>query len=91
MLFRSASSTPDRKLSGGKTWGHVKEALCQSEVIDRNCLGTEFGRAIEAICPEKKHTNVEQVLKRYNTKKKNTTDENIVADIAKKLKAVAKT
>ena len=85
------TSTPDRKLSGGKTWGHVKEALCQSEVIDRNCLGTEFGRAIEAICPEKKHTNVEQVLKRYNTKKKNTTDENIVADIAKKLKAVANT
>ena len=85
------TSTPDRKLSGGKTWGHVKEALCWMGVIDCNCLGTEFGRAIEAICPDKKHTNVEQALKRYNSKKKTTTDENIVTDIAKKLKAVAKT
>ena len=85
------TSTPDRKLSGGKTWGHVKEALCWMGVIDSNCLGTEFGRAIEAICPDKKHTNVEQALKRYNSKKKTTTDENIVTDIAKKLKAVAKT
>lgn len=85
------TSTPDRKLSGGKTWGHVKEALCLMGVIDCNCLGTEFGRAIEAICPDKKHTNVEQALKRYNSKKKTTTDENIVTDIAKKLKAVAKT
>lgn len=85
------TSTPDRKLSGGKTWGHVKEALCWMGVIDCNCLGTEFGRAIEAICPDKKHTNVEQALKRYNSKKKTTTDENIVTDIAKKLKAVVKT
>ena len=85
------TSTPDRKLSGGKTWGHVKEALCWMGVIDSNCLGTEFGRAIEAICPDKKHTNVEQALKRYNSKKKTTTDENIVTDIAKKLKAVVKT
>ena len=85
------TSTPDRKLSGGKTWGHVKEALCWMGVIDCNCLGTEFGRAIEAICPDKKHTNVEQALKRYNSRKKTTTDENIVTDIAKKLKAVVKT
>ena len=83
------TSTPDRKLSGGKSWGHVKEALCQSEFIDSNCLGTEFGRAIEAICPDKKHTNVEQALKRYNSRKKTTTDKNIVADIAKKLKNVS--
>ena len=60
-------------------------------VIDCNCLGTEFGRAIEAIYPDKKHTNVEQALKRYNSRKKTTTDENIVTDIAKKLKAVVKT
>ena len=85
------TSTPDRKLSGGKTWGHVKEALCWMGVIDCNCLGTEFGRAIEAICPDKKHTNVEQALKRYNSRKKTTTDENIATDIAKKLKAVVKT
>ena len=85
------TSTPDRKLSGGKTWGHVKEALCLMGIIDSNCLGTEFGRAIEAICPDKKHTNVEQALKRYNSRKKTTTDENIVTDIAKKLKAVVKT
>ena len=85
------TSTPDRKLSGGKTWGHVKEALCWMGVIDCNCLGTEFGRAIEAICPDKKHTNVEQALKRYNSRKKTTTDENIVTDIAKKLQIVVKT
>ena len=85
------TSTPDRKLSGGKTWGHVKEALCLMGIIDSNCLGTEFGRAIEAICPDKKHTNVEQALKRYNSRKKTTTDENIATDIAKKLKAVVKT
>lgn len=77
-----------KKLSGGKSWGHVKQALINAEFIDTDCSGAEFGKAIADICPDKKQKNIEQMLKSYNMKKKGTLDENIVADIEKRLKAV---
>lgn len=82
------TSIRDRKLSGGKTWGHVKEALCLLGFIDNECMGTEFGRAIEEICPDKKHANVEQVLKRYNSRKKTISDGNIITEIKKMFEEV---
>ena len=77
-----------KTISGGKTWGHVKESLVINGYIDNDCSGAAFGRAIEAICTDKTRACVEQSLKRYNNKMldKNhdkTSDENIISDVGK--------
>ena len=77
-----------KKISGGKTWGHVKTSLDILGYIEKNCLGSDFGRAIEDICPGTICKNVEQALKRYNINmhdknRDKTHDENIISDIGK--------
>ena len=77
-----------KTISGGKTWGHVKESLVIHDYIDKDCSGADFGRAIEAICSDKTHSSVEQSLKRYNSKMLDekhdkTSDNNIISDIGK--------
>lgn len=77
-----------KTISCGKTWGHVKASLDILGYIEKNCLGSDFGRAIEDICPDTKCKNVEQALKRYNINmhdknRDKTHDENIIADIGK--------
>ena len=77
-----------KKISGGKTWGHVKTSLDILGYIEKNCLGSDFGRAIEDICPGTICKNVEQALKRYNNNmldknRDKTHDENIISDIGK--------
>ena len=77
-----------KTISGGKTWGHVKEYLMKNDYIANDCSGAAFGRAIEAICTDKTRACVEQSLKRYNNKMldKNhdkTSDENIISDVGK--------
>lgn len=64
------------KVSGGKTWGHVREAFVQTGFVDANCQGAEFGRAISQLCPDKKADNVEASLKRYNARPHRNLDAN---------------
>lgn len=65
-----------RKVSGGKTWGHVREAFVQMGFVDANCQGAEFGRAISRLCPDRKADNVEAALKRYNARPHRELDAN---------------
>lgn len=58
----------------GKSWGHVKAALIQLGFIDHNCTGSDFGTAIEQLCLGQKAKNVEQTLKRYNSRNPRTID-----------------
>lgn len=58
----------------GKTWGHLKDSFIKLEFIDRNCSGTDFGAAIEQLCPNRNAKNVEQTLKRYNSRNPRVID-----------------
>lgn len=79
--------------SGGKTWGHTKQAFIKCNFIHSNCNDADFSRAIAKICLTRKEENVEQTIKNYNSRYDKlvdkTKDEGIIDTIIVMFKPVS--
>lgn len=71
-ILRNCEPTISKR--NGTTWGHVKQAFTELNLLDKCCSGVDFGSAIHYICPNREASSVEQAIKRYNSRNLHTID-----------------